>query len=443
MLNFIYYPVSAIMWFWHEVFGFVLGPANGFAWMLSVIFLVYTLRALLIKPFISQVRSMRKMQEFQPQIKKLQEKYKSDRQKLAEEMQKLQKEHGVNPLGGCLPLLVQLPVFIGLFHVLKGFQPNFPYNYVFDRADIVSFTNADLFGVRLNEAIAGGMQSLGHFSFNFGDFQPHVLPVALPLMIAAAVATHFTARVSQQHQSPAAAANPQAAIMGKITMWLFPVGLLVFGAFFPIAILIYFLSQNTWTFGQQFLIYRKIAREEEEKREQAREQRDALAPRPGQKPQRQRSGGASSGPEPAAEVSSPDGDASSVDASVPASGAPATARDAGAAPGGSSAGKGAKGGGKKGGSGGGSGGGAAGGSAGGSGRRAPGKVGPARSGSARKGSGNATPGKVSRANGAGGNGAGGNGAGGNSVHGSGAKGAGGKGGQLASSGQGKRPKKKK
>ncbi|HWN26141.1 MAG TPA: membrane protein insertase YidC, partial [Actinomycetospora sp.] len=288
MLNFIYYPVSAIMWFWHEVFGFLLGPANGFAWMLSVIFLVFTLRALLIKPFISQVRSMRKMQEFQPQIKKLQEKYKNDRTKLAEEMQKLQKEHGVNPLGGCLPLLVQLPVFIGLFHVLRGFQPDYPYNYVFDRADIESFLGADLFGVRLSEAVAGGMPAPGSFSFTFGDFQASVLPVALPLMILAAVATHFTARVSQQHQSPAAAANPQAAIMGKITMWVFPVGLLVFGVFFPVAILIYFLSQNTWTLAQQFLIYRKIAREEDEKREQAREQRDSLAPRPGQKPQRQR-----------------------------------------------------------------------------------------------------------------------------------------------------------
>ena len=288
MLNFIYYPVSAIMWFWHEVFGFLLGPANGFAWMLSVIFLVFTLRALLIKPFISQVRSMRKMQEFQPQIKKLQEKYKNDRTKLAEEMQKLQKEHGVNPLGGCLPLLVQLPVFIGLFHVLRGFQPDYPYNYVFDRADIESFLGADLFGVRLSEAVAGGMPAPGSFSFTFGDFQASVLPVALPLMILAAVATHFTARVSQQHQSPAAAANPQAAIMGKITMWVFPIGLLVFGVFFPVAILIYFLSQNTWTLAQQFLIYRKIAREEDEKREVAREQRDSLAPRPGQKPQRQR-----------------------------------------------------------------------------------------------------------------------------------------------------------
>ena len=424
MLNFIYYPVSAIMWVWHEVFGFVLGPANGFAWTLSVIFLVFTLRALLIKPFISQVRSMRKMQEFQPQIKKLQEKYKNDRTKLAEEMQKLQKEHGVNPLGGCLPLLVQLPVFIGLFHVLRGFQPNYPYNYVFDRADIESFLGADLFGVRLSEAVAGGMPAPGSFSFTFGDFQASVLPVALPLMILAAVATHFTARVSQQHQSPAAAANPQAAIMGKITMWVFPIGLLVFGVFFPVAILIYFLSQNTWTLAQQFLIYRKIAHEEEEKREQAREQRDSLAPRPGQKPQRQRPLAG------ATQVTEADADAADEDAVAPDEPAPTGGQPAGGSGGGS----------KKG-----------------SGRRAPGKVGPSRSGGGgqRQGSGRPAPGKVARAGGNGSGQAGGksSGAGGNGSHGAngshgskGANGSGGsgsKGGQLASSGQGKRPKKKK
>ena len=286
MLNFIYYPVSAILWFWHKVFGFVLSADSGFAWALSVIFLVFTLRALLFKPFVSQVRSMRKMQEFQPQIKKLQEKYKGDKQKLAEEMQKLQKEHGVNPLGGCLPVLVQLPVFIGLFHVLRGFQPNYPYNYVFDRADVISFNNASLFGVKLSQAIFGGAQELGHFSLNFSSFNAAVVPVALPLMIIASVATHFTARISAQHQTPASAANPQAAVMQKLTMWLFPIGVLVFGAFFPIAILLYWLANNSWTLTQQWYVYGRIAREEEDRRAQAAEQRDLLAPKPGQKPKR-------------------------------------------------------------------------------------------------------------------------------------------------------------
>ncbi|MCD2193128.1 membrane protein insertase YidC [Actinomycetospora endophytica] len=338
MLNFIYYPVSAILWFWHKVFGFALGADNGFAWALSVIFLVFTLRALLFKPFVSQVRSMRKMQEFQPQIKKLQEKYKNDKQKLAEEMQKLQKEHGVNPLGGCLPVLVQLPVFIGLFHVLRGFQPNYPYNYVFSRADVVSFNNADILGVKLSEAISGGTQELGHFSLNFSSFNAHVIPVALPLMIIASVATHFTARISVQHQTAASAANPQAAIMQKLTMWLFPIGVLVFGAFFPIAILLYWLSNNSWTLTQQWYVYGKIAREEQERRAQAAEQRDLLAPKPGQKPKRPEELESSAEPEdaPADEpVDAPSGAANGAVGTTPKPGArPASGKGSGrAAPG--------------------------------------------------------------------------------------------------------------
>jgi YidC/Oxa1 family membrane protein insertase len=90
VLNFIYYPVSAIMWFWHKAFGYVFGESSGIAWALAVVFLVFTLRALLYKPFVHQVRSMRKMQEFAPEMQKLRAKYGSDKQKLAAEMQKLQ-----------------------------------------------------------------------------------------------------------------------------------------------------------------------------------------------------------------------------------------------------------------------------------------------------------------------------------------------------------------
>ena len=123
MLNFIYYPVSFVLWVWHKAFGYLFGEASGITWALAVVFLVFTLRAILYKPFVYQVRSMRKMQEFQPEIAKLRKKYANDKQKQTEEMQRLQKEHGVNPLGGCLPVLVQVPVFIGLFHVLREFKP--------------------------------------------------------------------------------------------------------------------------------------------------------------------------------------------------------------------------------------------------------------------------------------------------------------------------------
>lgn len=253
MLNVIYYPVSGILWAWHVVIGGVLGP----------------------------------MQEFAPQIRKLQEKYRNDRPKLAEEMQKLQREHGINPLGGCLPILLQVPVFIGLLQVLKGFQPSYPDNYVFDRADIASFLDADLFGTRLSESIAGGAQALGRITVLDPTLAPHVVPVALPLMVVAAAATHVNARIARRRQqaTPDPAA-PQAALLGALTLWVFPLGVLVGGAFFPVAMLLYWLTNNCWTLVQQYLVHRRLDRDEREQARGAVQRRRALAPRPGQKPER-------------------------------------------------------------------------------------------------------------------------------------------------------------
>ncbi len=121
-LDVFYYPVSWIMWVWYKLFAALLGPSNFFAWALSVMFLVFSLRALLYKPFVRQIRTTRQMQELQPQIKALQKKYGKDRQRMALEMQKLQREHGFNPILGCLPMLAQIPVFLGLYHVLRSFN---------------------------------------------------------------------------------------------------------------------------------------------------------------------------------------------------------------------------------------------------------------------------------------------------------------------------------
>ena len=122
-LDYIYYPVSGIMWVWHKIFGAVLGPNQAITWVLSVIFLIFTLRAILFKPFMKQMDSQLKMQAIQPEMKRIRAKYKDDKQRLSEEMMKLNKEAGVNPLASCLPALIQAPVFIGLFHVLRMFQP--------------------------------------------------------------------------------------------------------------------------------------------------------------------------------------------------------------------------------------------------------------------------------------------------------------------------------
>jgi YidC/Oxa1 family membrane protein insertase len=301
-LDIIYYPVSAIMWVWYKLFAFFLGPSNFFAWGLSVMFLVFTLRAILYKPFVRQIRTTRQMQELQPQIKALQKKYGKDRQRMALEMQKLQREHGFNPILGCLPMLAQIPVFLGLYHVLRSFnrtqggfgQPKLSPelnrtigNYIFSPTDVAHFLDANLFGAPIGATM---IQKTGLDAFTEFN-RASVIAVGVPLMIAAGVATYFNSRASVARQSPEAAANPQTAMMNKLALYVFPLGVVVGGPFLPLAIILYWFSNNIWTFGQQHYVFGKIEKEEEEKKLAAIERRAANAPPPGAKPKRDRKAG--------------------------------------------------------------------------------------------------------------------------------------------------------
>jgi YidC/Oxa1 family membrane protein insertase len=280
VFDFIYYIVSFILWCWHKVFGLVLGPSNFIGWALSIICLVFTLRLVLLKPAIHQIRSMRKMQQFAPEMKKLQKKYANDRQRQAQEMQKLQKEHGVNPLGGCLPMVLQIPVFLGLNHVLRSFRAGTSEVYFFKQTDVHSYLDAKLFDAHLGDAVLGVGSLGGTSGWHWG-----VAPVAIPLMIIASIATHFTARLSVQRQAAMGTApTGQTAMMNKLTLYIFPLGVLVFGFGFPVGLLLYWLSNNGWTLAQQHFVFRRMDVEEEKKKTEAIEARSQLAPKVGQKP---------------------------------------------------------------------------------------------------------------------------------------------------------------
>ncbi len=298
-LDYIYYPVSGIMWVWHKVFGFVFGPDRAVTWVLSVIFLIWTLRALLFKPFMKQMDSQLKMQAIQPEMKRLREKYKDDKQRLSEEMMKLNKEAGVNPLASCLPALIQAPVFIGLFHVLRMFQPVndgpdgpgvwfYRQNvYFFDHADVVSMGNAKL---------PGGAPLVGYMTMDASQLafmdgvREAIIWWGVPLTILAGIATHLTSRRSVARQAEMnidASANPQTAIMNKLMLYMFPLFVVVGGPFFPLAILFYWLANNSWTFGQLYAAHkiqdrRALARAQVV--EEAKEANRFSTPRPGAKP---------------------------------------------------------------------------------------------------------------------------------------------------------------
>ena len=214
---------------------------------------------------------------------------------MALEMQKLQREHGFNPILGCLPMLAQIPVFLGLYHVLRSFnrtQGGFGQtqlsvelnratgNYVFSPTDVAHFLDANLFGAPLGASMihTTGLDAFTEFS------RPAVIAVGVPLMILAGIATYFNSRASVARQSPEAAANPQTAMMNKLALYVFPLGVVVGGPFLPIAIIIYWVSNNIWTFGQQHYVFNKIEEEEEAKKEEALARRAANGPAPGAKP---------------------------------------------------------------------------------------------------------------------------------------------------------------
>src|SRR5215813_10139490 len=124
MMGPIYTAISWILLRWHQLWAHIL-PGSGhwlgtdWPWVLAIVFLVITVRIILFPIFVKQIRSQRAMQALQPKVKELQQKHKGDQQTMREELMKVYQAEKVNPLMGCLPLLLQIPVFLGLFRVLK------------------------------------------------------------------------------------------------------------------------------------------------------------------------------------------------------------------------------------------------------------------------------------------------------------------------------------
>src|SRR5262249_3319333 len=113
-----------------------------------------------------------------------------------------------------------------------------------------------------------------------------VMGVGMPVMIFAGIGTYFNSRASVNRQSPEAAANPQTAMMNRLALYVFPLGVVVGGPFLPLAIILYWFANNIWTFGQQHYVFGMIEKEDEAKKQEVIQRRAANAPAPGAKPKR-------------------------------------------------------------------------------------------------------------------------------------------------------------
>ncbi|MET0188201.1 MAG: membrane protein insertase YidC [Pseudonocardia sediminis] len=298
MLDVLYFPVSGLMWLWHQLFGALLGPATGLSWALAVVFLVLTVRAVLVRPALRQMRSARRMRVLAPELARLRERHRGDTRRLAEETRKLHATHGTSPLAGFAPMLLQVPVFVALLHVLRSFhRPGLSVeanaalpNYAFGADDVRSFLAARLFGAPLSAWMSMPADLLASFG---GAPVTHaaVATVVVPLAVLAALATHLSARMSR-NRAPAPGADPAAALTARITgvlPWVLPAGVLAGGLLFPVpvALLLYWLTGSVATLVQQWVLGRIVDREPLPELVPVRR---ATAPRPGQKPLARRGG---------------------------------------------------------------------------------------------------------------------------------------------------------
>src|SRR6187455_3384882 len=147
----LYYLISVVLVGFHNVFGALFGETSGASWALSIIGLTLVIRAALIPLFVKQIKSSRNMQLVQPKVKELQKKYGHDRERLTQETMALYKETGTNPFSSCLPLIVQMPIFLALFRLLNAAAHD-DVKGLLTKGDVNSLSNAKIFGAHIADS---------------------------------------------------------------------------------------------------------------------------------------------------------------------------------------------------------------------------------------------------------------------------------------------------
>jgi YidC/Oxa1 family membrane protein insertase len=248
--------------------------------------LVILIRIILIPLFVKQIKSHRNLQIIQPQVKEIQKKYAGDRERQSQELMKLYKETGTNPLSSCLPILAQAPIFYALFIVLQGIAMSQPKGVLTDEL-VESARNATILGA----PIYGTFMNRAETANPTATFW-----VTLVLIFLMTLTSFLTQR--QLIVKNTAPDNPMVQ-QQKILLYVFPVIFAVTGINFPVGVLLYWFTTNLWTMGQQFYVIRNSpqpgtpafdaleARRAAKKSKKAPESTTEIEPTPEVKPARQ------------------------------------------------------------------------------------------------------------------------------------------------------------
>ncbi|WP_250006714.1 membrane protein insertase YidC [Actinoplanes sp. M2I2] len=249
LMSLVYSGISALLLFWHSVWDALAGDADvlstDWSWVLGIVFLVLTVRGVLLPLYVRQFRSQRAMQRLQPEIRALQQKHRGDRPALGAAVSQLYTRERVSPYASLLPLLLQAPVFLGLFHVLRHLRPTITDPgtqtlYGWTAAQFHDASHALLLGAPLASSVSSGGASV----------------LVAGVLIAAMVTTTFlTTRLSMAGSG--AADDPAQLLIRRLMTYGLPLSLLVSGILFPIGVVLYWTTQNVFALAQQAWLIRR------------------------------------------------------------------------------------------------------------------------------------------------------------------------------------------
>jgi YidC/Oxa1 family membrane protein insertase len=245
---------SPLITVFESILVFIHNDVVGGSWGLAIVGLTVLIRAVLVPLTLKQFRSMQELQRLAPELKALQEKYKDDKQRQQQEIMSFYREHKVNPFASCLPLLLQLPVFIALFYMLRtdlkkhicGEALATHYNSLYHTAVAsVSGLPAKYIEKTSCQQVAPGS---GKFLF-LPDITNKATGAALIVLLALYVGSQLASTVMMS-----ASADPNQ----RRLMMVLPLFFVIILYRYPAGLLVYWITTNLWTIGQSYFVRRRI-----------------------------------------------------------------------------------------------------------------------------------------------------------------------------------------
>ncbi len=261
LANVIQDAFSPLITLFEHILVFIHDDLVGGSWGLSIVFLTVLIRAVLVPLTYRQLKSMQEMQRLAPQINALKEKYKEDKQRQQQELMKFYQEKKINPLASCLPLLMQLPVFVSLFYMLRTDLKKHICG-----PQLVDYFNKH--GEAVKYKVSGNVDTVAHLPAKFIEktscdtvahgaakflFLPDITDKATGAALIVLIVLYVGSQLASTLIATATADPNQRRLM-----LLLPVVFVVILYRYPAGLLVYWITTNTWTIGQQYLIKRHM-----------------------------------------------------------------------------------------------------------------------------------------------------------------------------------------